>query len=338
MAKKKTDTPEKKAISPLDAAMMSLEKQFGKGIIITGDRNNFTDIEWIPSGSASLDLVLNGGYPRGRIIEIYGPPGSGKTSLALHAIAEMQKKGNTCAFIDAEHALSIDYASSLGVDISNLLVSQPDCGEQALEVANMLTKSGTVGLIVIDSVAALTPRAEIEGKIGDSHVGRQPRLMSQAMRILAGVTQKTNTTIIFINQIRMKVNVMFASPETTSGGEALKFYTSQRLDIRRIGVLDSKEGIRTRIKAVKNKVGPPFKMTELNIIFGKGIDSAMDLLDLAVAENIVEKSGAWYSLGKERLGQGTANAAKFLEENPDMADEIRNKLTRRSSKDDKKEV
>jgi len=310
----------------LEAAVLTLEKQFGKGILMTGNSKSFPEVGRIRSGSIGLDKALNGGIGRGRIVEIYGPESSGKTTLALHVIAECQKAGGTCAFIDAEHALDVYYAAALGVDVESLLISQPDSGEDALNVAETLTRSGAVELIVIDSVSALTPRKEIEGEIGDANVGLQARIMSQAMRMLVGPAHNTDTCVIFINQIRMKIGVMFGSPETTSGGNALKFYASQRLDIRRIGVLgkdDDKYGIRTRVKVVKNKIGPPFKTVELNIIFGEGIDWASDLLDISVFLGLVDKSGAWFSYKGERLGQGAANTAANLAKDEKLVDELR---------------
>jgi recombination protein RecA len=284
----------------------------------------------ISSGAISLDLALGvGGYPRGRIVEIYGPESSGKTTLTLHAIAECQKKGGIAAFIDAEHALDPSYARKLGVNVDELLVSQPDHGEQALEIADTLVRSGAVDMIVIDSVAALVPRAEIEGEMGDSHVGLQARLMSQALRKLTGTVQKSATTLFFINQIRMKIGVMFGSPETTSGGNALKFYASQRLDIRRIGTIkvgDAAVGNRCRVKVVKNKLAPPFRLCEFDILFGKGISRTGDVLDLGVEAGIINKSGAWYSYGEERVGQGRDNARTFLEEHPDILAAVERKL------------
>jgi recombination protein RecA len=282
------------------------------------------------SGAISLDLALGvGGYPRGRIVEIYGPESSGKTTLTLHAIAECQKNGGIAAFIDAEHALDPSYARKLGVNVDELLVSQPDHGEQALEIADTLVRSGAVDIIVIDSVAALVPRAEIEGEMGDSHVGLQARLMSQALRKLTGNLQKSHTTLFFINQIRMKIGVMFGSPETTSGGNALKFYASQRLDIRRIGTIkvgDAAVGNRCRVKVVKNKLAPPFRLCEFDILFGKGISRTGDVLDLGVEAGIINKSGAWYSYGEERVGQGRDNARTFLEEHPDILAAVERKL------------
>ena len=287
-------------------------------------------IATIPTGSISLDLALGiGGYPRGRIVEVYGPEASGKTTLTLHAIAECQRQGGVAAFIDAEHALDPIYARKLGVNVDELLVSQPDHGEQALEIADTLVRSGAVDIIVVDSVAALVPKAEIEGEMGDSHVGLQARLMSQALRKLTGTVQKSNTSLFFINQIRMKIGVMFGSPETTTGGNALKFYCSQRLDIRRIGTIkvgDKAIGNRVRVKIVKNKLAPPFQLCEFDILFGQGISRTGDVLDLGVEDNIVDKSGAWYSYGDTRLGQGRDNARNFLEENPELLQEIETKI------------
>jgi recombination protein RecA len=315
----------------LHLALGSIEKAYGKGSIMRlGDADAKIEVPVISSGSISLDLALGtGGYPRGRIVEIYGPESSGKTTLTLHAIAECQKKGGIAAFIDAEHALDPSYARKLGVNVDELLVSQPDHGEQALEIADTLVRSGAVDVIVVDSVAALVPRAEIEGEMGDSHVGLQARLMSQALRKLTGTVQKSNTTLFFINQIRMKIGVMFGSPETTSGGNALKFYASQRLDIRRIGTIkvgDAAIGNRCRVKVVKNKLAPPFRLCEFDILFGKGISRTGDVLDLGVEAGIIQKSGAWYSYGEERVGQGRDNARAFLEEHSDILEAIERKL------------
>ncbi len=315
----------------LHLALGSIEKAYGKGSIMRlGDADAKIEVPVISSGSISLDLALGtGGYPRGRIVEIYGPESSGKTTLTLHAIAECQRNGGIAAFIDAEHALDPSYARKLGVKVDELLVSQPDHGEQALEIADTLVRSGAVDVIVVDSVAALVPRAEIEGEMGDSHVGLQARLMSQALRKLTGTVQKSNTTLFFINQIRMKIGVMFGSPETTSGGNALKFYASQRLDIRRIGTIkvgDAAVGNRCRVKVVKNKLAPPFRLCEFDILFGKGISRSGDVLDLGVEAGIVQKSGAWYSYGEERVGQGRDNARTFLEEHPEVLAEIERKL------------
>ena len=315
----------------LNLALGTIEKAYGKGAIMRlGDASAKIEIPVIPSGAISLDLALGvGGYPRGRIVEIYGPESSGKTTLTLHAIAECQKSGGIAAFIDAEHALDPSYARKLGVNVDELLVSQPDNGEQALEIADTLVRSGAVDMIVIDSVAALVPRAEIEGEMGDSHVGLQARLMSQALRKLTGNLQKSHTTLFFINQIRMKIGVMFGSPETTSGGNALKFYASQRLDIRRIGTIkvgDAAVGNRCRVKVVKNKLAPPFRLCEFDILFGKGISRTGDVLDLGVEAGIINKSGAWYSYGEERVGQGRDNARTFLEEHPDILAAVERKL------------
>jgi len=315
----------------LNLALGTIEKAYGKGAIMRlGDASAKIEIPVIPSGAISLDLALGvGGYPRGRIVEIYGPESSGKTTLTLHAIAECQKSGGIAAFIDAEHALDPSYARKLGVNVDELLVSQPDNGEQALEIADTLVRSGAVDMIVVDSVAALVPRAEIEGEMGDSHVGLQARLMSQALRKLTGNLQKSHTTLFFINQIRMKIGVMFGSPETTSGGNALKFYASQRLDIRRIGTIkvgDAAVGNRCRVKVVKNKLAPPFRLCEFDILFGKGISRTGDVLDLGVEAGIINKSGAWYSYGEERVGQGRDNARTFLEEHPDILAAVERKL------------
>jgi len=315
----------------LNLALGTIEKAYGKGSIMRlGDAGAKVEVPVISTGAISLDLALGiGGYPRGRIVEIYGPESSGKTTLTLHAIAECQKNGGVAAFIDAEHALDPNYARKLGVKVDELLVSQPDHGEQALEIADTLVRSGAVDVIVIDSVAALVPRAEIEGEMGDSHVGLQARLMSQALRKLTGTVQKSQTTLFFINQIRMKIGVMFGSPETTSGGNALKFYASQRLDIRRIGTIkvgDAAVGNRCRVKVVKNKMAPPFRLCEFDILFGRGISRTGDVLDLGVEANIINKSGAWYSYGDERIGQGRDNARTFLEEHPDMLAQIERKL------------
>ncbi len=311
----------------IELAVSSIEKQFGKGAILKMDGNAVDmEIEHFSSGSPSIDIALGiGGYPRGRIVEIYGPESSGKTTLALHAIAEIQRVGGTAAFIDAEHALDINYARRLGVRVEELLVSQPDTGEQALEIADVLLRSGAIDVVVIDSVAALVPRAEIEGEMGDHHVGLQARLMSQALRKLTGTVAKSNSTIFFINQIRMKIGVMFGNPETTSGGNALKFYASIRLDIRRIAALkdgDTVVGNRTRVKVVKNKVAPPFRQAEFDILYNEGISIEGDLLDLGVDEGIVEKSGSWYSYNDERIGQGRENARQFLKENPDARERL----------------
>jgi len=310
----------------LDLAVSAIEKQYGKGSIMKLGSQEVVATPVVPTGSVSLNLALGvGGYPKGRIIEIYGPESSGKTTLTLHAIAECQRNGGTAAFIDAEHALDVGYAKKLGVNTEELLVAQPDYGEQALEIADTLVRSGAVDLIVVDSVAALVPKAEIEGEMGDSHVGLQARLMSQALRKLTGSVHRSNTTFMFINQIRMKIGVMFGSPETTSGGNALKFYSSVRLDIRRIGAIkvgDQAIGNRTRVKVVKNKMAPPFTNCEFDILFGKGISKSGDVLDLAVDKNIVDKSGSWFSYNGDRIGQGRDNARTYLEENPKVLDAI----------------
>jgi len=322
------DDNKRKALS---AALGQIEKQFGKGAVMRmGDVGAVRDIEAISTGSLGLDIALGiGGLPRGRVIEIYGPESSGKTTLTLQVIAEAQKLGGTAAFVDAEHALDPGYAQKLGVDVDELLVSQPDTGEQALEITDMLVRSGSIDVVVVDSVAALTPKAEIEGDMGDSHMGLQARLMSQALRKLTGNIQRSNTMVIFINQIRMKIGVMFGSPETTTGGNALKFYSSVRLDIRRIGAIKKGEeivGNETRVKVVKNKVSPPFKKAEFQILYGEGISREAELIDLGVQHGFVEKSGAWYSYGEDRIGQGKEKVREFLKENPDMANEIEAKL------------
>ena len=311
----------------LDAALSQIERAFGKGSVMRlGQKDSVVEIEAVSTGSLGLDIGLGiGGLPRGRIIEIYGPESSGKTTLALHCVAEAQKRGGTCAFIDAEHALDPIYARKLGVNLDDLLISQPDAGEQALEIADTLVRSGAVDVLVIDSVAALVPRAELEGEMGDSHVGLQARLMSQALRKLTATVAKSNTIIIFINQIRMKIGVMFGNPETTTGGNALKFYASVRLDIRRIGSIKEREeivGNQTRVKVVKNKVAPPFKVVEFDIMYGEGISKMGELLDLGVKANIVDKSGSWFSYNSQRIGQGRENAKQFLRDNPTMAAEI----------------
>ncbi len=311
----------------LDAALAQIERAFGKGSIMRmGQRPGDEQIEVIPSGSLGLDLALGiGGLPRGRVMEIYGPESSGKTTLALHAIAEAQKRGGTCAFIDAEHALDPAYARKLGVDIDNLLISQPDAGEQALEIADTLVRSGAVDVLVIDSVAALVPRAELEGEMGDSQPGLQARLMSQALRKLTASINRSNTMVIFINQIRMKIGVMYGSPETTTGGHALKFYASVRLDIRRIGAIKERDevvGNQTRVKVVKNKLAPPFKQVEFDIMYGEGVSKNGELIDLGVKAGVVEKSGAWFSYDSQRIGQGRENAKAFLKANPDIAGKI----------------
>ncbi|UCE84904.1 MAG: recombinase RecA [Deltaproteobacteria bacterium] len=319
----RADSAEAARRKAIDLAVSTIEKQFGKGAILamTEDAIN-REIPSIGSGAPSLDLALGiGGYPRGRIVEIFGPESSGKTTLSLHAIAEAQKQGGVAAFVDAEHALDVGYARRLGVRVEDLLVSQPDTGEQALEITDVLLRSGAIDIVVIDSVAALVPRAEIEGEMGDHQVGAQARLMSQAMRKLTGTVSKSGTTVIFINQIRMKIGVMFGNPETTSGGNALKFYSSLRLDVRRIGAIKDGErvvGNRTRVKVVKNKCAPPFRQAEFDILYDEGVSREGDLLDLAVDAGIVEKSGAWYSYENERVGQGRENARRFLKENPDV--------------------
>ena len=315
----------------IDLALSQIEKQFGKGAIMRlGNDEPLPDVAAIPTGSLSLDLALGvGGVPRGRVIEIFGPESSGKTTLALHIIAEAMKLGGIAAFVDAEHALDIGYARKLGVRTDDLLVSQPDTGEQALEIAETLVRSGAIDVLVIDSVAALVPKAEIEGDMGDSHMGLQARLMSQALRKLTGIISKSNCCVIFINQIRMKIGVMFGNPETTTGGNALKFYASVRMDIRKIAALKQGNdviGSRTRVKVVKNKVAPPFKEVEFDILYGEGISKEGDILDLAVERNVVDKSGAWFSYGKERIGQGRENSRIFLKEHPEMTAEIREKL------------
>jgi recombination protein RecA len=316
----------------LDLALAAVEKQFGKGSIMRlgKDEQLGGDVEVIPTGSVSLDIALGcGGIPRGRVIEIFGPESSGKTTLTLHIVAEAQKRGGLAAFIDAEHALDVGYARKLGVKTDDLLISQPDTGEQALEICDMLVRSGSMDVIIIDSVAALVPKAEIEGEMGDSHVGLHARLMSQALRKLTGTISKSNTTVIFINQIRMKIGVMYGSPETTTGGNALKFYASQRLDIRRVGAIKNGEeviGNRTRVKIVKNKLAPPFKEVEFDILYGQGISHESDVLDLAVEQNLIEKSGAWFSLNGERIGQGRENAREFLKSHPAALADLENKV------------
>ncbi|MEJ2699349.1 MAG: recombinase RecA [Desulfuromonadales bacterium] len=315
----------------IDLAMSQIEKQFGKGSIMRlGEDVALPDVQVIPTGALSLDIALGvGGIPRGRIIEIFGPESSGKTTLALHVVAEAQKKGGIAAFVDAEHALDIHYARKLGVKTDDLLVSQPDTGEQALEITEVLVRSGAIDVLVVDSVAALVPRAEIEGEMGDSHMGLQARLMSQALRKLTATISKSNCCVIFINQIRMKIGVMFGSPETTTGGNALKFYSSVRLDIRRIGSVKKGEeviGNRTRVKVVKNKVAPPFKEAEFDIMYGAGISREGDIVDLGADSGIVEKSGAWYSYTGERIGQGRENAKQFLKEHPETAEAVETRI------------
>jgi recombination protein RecA len=319
----------------LDAAMAQIERAFGKGSIMRmGARAGDEQIEVIPSGSLGLDLAVGiGGLPRGRIIEIYGPESSGKTTLALHAIAEAQRRGGTCAFIDAEHALDPTYARKLGVDVDNLLISQPDAGEQALEIADTLVRSGAIDVLVVDSVAALVPRAELEGEMGDSHMGLHARLMSQALRKITGSVSRSNCMLIFLNQIRMKIGVMFGNPETTTGGNALKFYASLRLEIRRIGQIKERDevvGNQTRVKVVKNKLAPPFRQVEFDIMYGEGISKVGELLDLGVKAAVVEKSGAWFSYDSQRIGQGRENAKQFLREHRSMADAIEAKVREQS--------
>ena len=319
----------------LDAALAQIERAFGKGSIMRmGARSGDEQIEVIPSGSLGLDLALGiGGLPRGRIVEIYGPESSGKTTMALHAIAEAQKRGGTCAFIDAEHALDPIYARKLGVDVDSLLISQPDAGEQALEIADTLVRSGAVDVLVIDSVAALVPRAELEGEMGDSHVGLHARLMSQALRKLTGSVSRSNTMLIFLNQIRLKIGVMFGNPETTTGGNALKFYASIRMEIRRIGQIKEREevvGNQTRVKVVKNKLAPPFRQVEFDIMYGEGISKVGELIDLGVKAGVVEKSGAWFSYDSQRIGQGRENAKQFLRDHKDLAEAIENKVREQS--------
>jgi recombination protein RecA len=325
---KTLDTEKAKA---LQAALAQIEKQFGKGTIMRlGEGEKIEDIQVVSTGSLGLDIALGvGGLPRGRVVEIYGPESSGKTTLTLQVISEMQRLGGTCAFVDAEHALDVQYAQKLGVTLTDLLISQPDTGEQALEIVDSLVRSGAVDLIVVDSVAALTPKAEIEGDMGDSLPGLQARLMSQALRKLTATIKKTNCMVIFINQIRMKIGVMFGSPETTTGGNALKFYASVRLDIRRIGSIKKGEeiiGSETKVKVVKNKVAPPFKTAEFDILYGEGISREGEIIDMGVVAKVVEKSGSWYAYQGEKIGQGKDNAREFLRENPDIAHEIENKV------------
>lgn len=335
-------TPDRK--KALDSALMQIEKSFGKGSIMRLGDDRVVPIDVIPTGSLTLDFALGvGGMPRGRVTEIYGPESSGKTTLALHFIAEAQKLGGIAAFIDAEHALDATYAKALGVDIDNLLISQPDTGEQALDITETLVRSGAIDIIVIDSVAALVPRAEIEGEMGDSHMGLQARLMSQALRKLTAIISKSKTAVVFINQIRMKIGVMFGNPETTTGGNALKFYSTIRLDIRKIATIKEDQvvvGGRTRVRVIKNKVAPPFREAEFDITYGKGISHSGELLDMAVEHDIVEKSGSWYSYGSDRLGQGREAAKRFLEENDDIYKtidiEVRDKLGMGKKDSDKK--
>ena len=318
-------------LKALDAALAQIEKQFGRGSVMKlGDQGNNMNIETVPTGSLSLDIALGlGGIPKGRIVEIYGPESSGKTTVALHMVAEVQKRGGIAGFIDAEHALDPVYARNIGVDIDNLYISQPDNGEQALEITETMVRSGAVDIIIVDSVAALVPKAEIEGDMGDSHVGLQARLMSQALRKLTGVISKSNCTVIFINQLREKVGVMFGNPETTTGGRALKFYSSIRLDVRRVEALKQSGeviGNHTRIKVVKNKIAPPFKEAEFDIMFGKGISREGDILDLAANVNVVNKSGAWYAYNGDKIGQGRENAKQYLKEHPDVMEEMEHKV------------
>lgn len=329
----KADLEKNKA---LDAAMAQIERAFGKGSIMRmGAKGGNETIEVISSGSLGLDLALGiGGLPRGRVIEVYGPESSGKTTLALHAVAEAQKRGGVCAFIDAEHALDPVYARKLGVDVDNLLISQPDTGEQGLEIADTLVRSGSIDVLVIDSVAALVPRAELEGEMGDSHVGLHARLMSQALRKITGSVARSNTMLIFLNQIRLKIGVMFGNPETTTGGNALKFYASVRMEIRRTGSIKERDevtGNHVRVKVVKNKLAPPFRQVEFDIMFGEGISKAGELIDLGVKAGVVEKSGAWFSYDSQRIGQGRENAKQFLRDNPQVADSIEKKIRDQSA-------
>ncbi len=316
----------------LDAALSQIERAFGKGSIMRlgAKQQQAGEVEVVSTGSLGLDLALGiGGLPKGRIIEIYGPESSGKTTLALHAIAEAQKKGGTCAFVDAEHALDPGYARKLGVNVDDLLISQPDAGEQALEIADTLVRSGAIDVLVVDSVAALVPRAELEGEMGDSHVGLHARLMSQALRKLTGSVSRSNTLLIFLNQIRLKIGVMFGNPETTTGGNALKFYASVRMEIRRIGAIKERDevtGNQTRVKVVKNKMAPPFREVEFDIMYGEGISKVGELIDLGVKAGVVEKSGAWFSCDSQRIGQGRENAKQFLRDHPDMADSIERRI------------
>ena len=315
----------------LDAALSQIERAFGKGSIMRmGSKSAMEGVETISTGSLGLDIALGiGGLPKGRVVEIYGPESSGKTTLALHAIAEAQKKGGTCAFIDAEHALDPSYARKLGVDVENLLISQPDGGEQALEIVDTLVRSGAVDVVVIDSVAALVPKAELEGEMGDTHVGLHARLMSQALRKLTGTVSRSNTLLIFLNQIRLKIGVMFGNPETTTGGNALKFYASCRMEIRRIGAIKDREevtGNHTRVKVVKNKMAPPFRQVEFDIMYGEGISKVGELVDLGVKAGVVEKSGAWFSCDGQRIGQGRENAKQYLRDNPAMAESIEKRI------------
>jgi recombination protein RecA len=333
----KTDDQNSGKSKALGLALETIEKQFGKGSIMKLGEAHRVDVETIPTGSLSLDLALGGGIPKGRVVEIYGPESSGKTTLTLHVIAEIQKSGGTAAFIDAEHALDPAYAKRIGVDVENLLLSQPDNGEQALEITETLVRSNAVDLIVVDSVAALVPRAEIEGEMGDSHMGLQARLMSQALRKLTGVISRSHATVIFINQIRMKIGVMFGNPETTTGGNALKFYASVRMDIRRIGQIKQGEqviGNHTRVKVVKNKIAPPFREAEFDIMYNEGISRAGDIIDLATKHGIVEKAGAWFSYGGEKIAQGREAAKKYLDDNPKVLDEVAKKVIEAASKEE----
>ncbi len=332
----KTESQKEGKSKALGLALETIEKQFGKGSIMKLGDAHKVNVETISTGSLSLDIALGGGIPKGRVIEIYGPESSGKTTLSLHAIAEIQKKGGTAAFIDAEHALDPAYAKRLGVDVENLLISQPDNGEQALEITETLVRSNAVDLVVVDSVAALVPRAEIEGDMGDAHMGLQARLMSQALRKLTGVISRSKTTVIFINQIRMKIGVMFGNPETTTGGNALKFYASVRMDIRRISQIKQGEeiiGNRAKVKVVKNKVAPPFRQAEFDIMYNQGISKSGDVLDLAVEHGIVEKSGAWFAYNGEKIAQGREAAKKYLEDNPKVMTEIEKKVRELAAKE-----
>jgi recombination protein RecA len=321
------DQDKKKA---LDAALAQIEKAFGRGSVMRLGQQNGLDVEIISTGCLGLDLALGiGGFPKGRIIEIYGPESSGKTTLALHTIAEAQKAGGTCAFVDAEHALDPSYAKKLGINVDDLLISQPDTGEQALEITDTLVRSGAIDVLVVDSVAALVPKAELDGEMGDSHMGLQARLMSQALRKLTGSVSKTGSIVIFINQIRQKIGVFFGNPETTTGGNALKFYTSVRLEIRRMGQIKDKDvlvGNQTKIKVVKNKMAPPFKVIEVDVMYGEGISKTSELIDLGICAGVVEKSGSWYSMGSEKMGQGKENAKEYLKNNPEKSLELENAI------------
>jgi recombination protein RecA len=335
--KTKLEGPSEGKIKALGLALDAIEKQFGKGSIMKMGDAHKQQVECTPTGSLSLDIALGGGIPKGRVIEIYGPESSGKTTLTLHAIAEVQRRGGTAAFIDAEHALDPAYAKRIGVDVENLLLSQPDNGEQALEIVETLVRSNAVDLIVVDSVAALVPRAEIEGEMGDSHMGLQARLMSQALRKLTGVISRSHATVIFINQIRMKIGVMFGNPETTTGGNALKFYASVRMDIRRIAQIKAGDeiiGNRTRVKVVKNKIAPPFRQAEFDIMYNQGISKSGDILDLATERGIVEKAGAWFSYKGEKISQGREAAKVYLEQNPKIMDEIAKQVTDAAAKEE----